>query len=78
MGTALSHLRHELLKQGYLHIEELHEQVLHGSGQRNTSNFYIWVYCNIRERAKPAQYFGYQAGRGRKYPYCCLFRNTME
>ncbi len=41
-------LRQELLKQGYLHIDETHVQVLKEPGRKNTSDSYMWVYCSMK------------------------------
>lgn len=35
---------------GYLHIDETHVQVLKEPGWKNTSDFYMWVYCSIKEQ----------------------------
>lgn len=41
-------------------------------GRKNTSDFYMWVYCSIRGQARPVRYFEYQPGRGGKYPEAFL------
>lgn len=66
------HLKQELLKQRYLHIDETHVQVLKEPGRKNTSDSYMWVYCSIKEAGNPIRYFGYQPGRGGKYPEAFL------
>ncbi len=33
---------------------------------------YMWVYCNIRDHARPAKYFEHQPGRGGRYPEAFL------
>lgn len=68
LSHVVSHLRQELLKQEYLHIDETHVQVLKEPGRKNTSDSYMWVYCSIRDCKRPIRYFEYQPGRGRKYP----------
>ena len=68
----VSHLRQELLKQGHLHIDEPHVQVLKEPARKNTSDSYMWVYCSIRDQARPVRYFEYQPGRGGKYPEAFL------
>ena len=65
-------LRQELLKQGYLHIDETHVQVLKEPGRKNPSDSYMWVYCSIKDAANPIRYFEYQPGRGGKYPEAFL------
>jgi transposase len=68
LSHVVSHLRRELLKQGYLHIDETHVQVLKEPGRKNTSDSYMWVYCSTRDSKRPVRYFEYQPGRGGKYP----------
>ena len=65
-------LRQELLKQGYLHIDETHVQVLKEPGRKNTSDSYMWVYCSMKGAENPIRYFEYQPGRGGKYPEAFL------
>ena len=65
-------LRQELLKQGYLHIDETRVQVLKEPGRKNTTDSYMWVYCSIKDAATPIRYFEYQPGRGGKYPEAFL------
>lgn len=84
LSHVVSHLKQELLKQGHLHIDEAHVQVLKEPGRKNTSDSYMWVYCSIRDQARAVRYFEYQPGREisgsvfkglyRIYPYGCLFR----
>ena len=49
LSHVVGHLRQELLKQEYLHIDETHVQVLKEPGKKNTSDSYMWVYCSIRD-----------------------------
>ena len=72
LSHVVGHLRKELLKQEYLHIDETHVQVLKESGRKNTSDSYMWVYCSIRDCKRPNRYFEYQPGRGGKYPEAFL------
>ena len=72
LSHVVGHLREELLKQEYLHIDETHVQVLKESGRKNTSDSYMWVYCSIRDCKRPVRYFEYQPGRGGKYPEAFL------
>ncbi len=72
LSHVVSHLRQELLKQGHLHIDETHVQVLKEPERKNTSDSYMWVYCSIRDQARPVRYFEYQPGRGGKYPEAFL------
>ena len=72
LSHVAGHLREELLKQEYLHIDETHVQVLKESGRKNTSDSYMWVYCSIRDCKRPGRYFEYQPGRGGKYPEAFL------
>ena len=65
-------LKQELLKQKYLHIDETHVQVLKEPGRKNTSDSYMWVYCSIKDEARPVRFFEYQPGRGGKYPEAFL------
>ena len=53
LSHVAGHLREELLKQEYLHSDETHVQVLKESGRKNTSDSYMWVYCNIRDCKRP-------------------------
>lgn len=62
------HLKKELLKQRYLHIDETHVQVLQEPGRKNTTDSYMWVYCSIKNAEHPIHYFEYQPGRSGKYP----------
>ncbi len=64
----VEHLKQELLKQKYLHIDETHVQVLKEPGRKNTTDSYMWVYCSIKDAKNPIRYFEYQPGRGGKYP----------
>lgn len=68
LSHVAGHLKQELLKQEYLHIDETHVQVLKEPGRKNTSDSYMWVYCSIRDCKQPVRYFEYQPGRGGKYP----------
>ena len=72
LSHVVGHLRQELLKQEYLHIDETHVQVLKEPGKKNTSDSYMWVYCSIRDCKRPIRYFEYQPGRGGKYPEAFL------
>ncbi len=72
LSHVVGHLRQELLKQEYLHIDETHVQVLKEPGRKNTSDSYMWVYCSIRDCKQPVRYFEYQPGRGGKYPEAFL------
>ena len=72
LSHVVSHLRQELLKQEYLHIDETRVQVLKEPGRKNTSDSYMWVYCSIRDCKRPVRYFEYQPGRGGKYPEAFL------
>ena len=72
LSHVVGHLRQELLKQEYLHIDETHVQVLMEPGRKNTSDSYMWVYCSIRDCKRPVRYFEYQPGRGGKYPEAFL------
>ena len=68
LSHVVGHLKQELLKQEYLHIDETRVQVLKEPGRKNTSDSYMWVYCSIRDCKQPVRYFEYQPGRGGKYP----------
>ena len=68
LSHVVGHLKQELMKQEYLHIDETHVQVLKEPGRKNTSDSYMWVYCSIRDCKQPVRYFEYQPGRGGKYP----------
>ena len=57
----------ELLKQRYLHIGETHIQVLKEPGQENTSDFYMWICCNMKDTVNSIRYSEYQLGRSEKY-----------
>lgn len=72
LSHMVGHLRQELLKQEYLHIDETRVQVLKEPGRKNTSDSYMWVYCSIRDCKRPVRYFEYQPGRGGKYPEAFL------
>ena len=72
LSHVVGHLRQELLKQEYLHIDETHVQVLKEPGKKNTSDSYMWVSCSIRDCKQPVRYFEYQPGRGGKYPEAFL------
>ena len=72
LSHVVGHLRQELLKQEYLHIDETHVQVLKEPGKKNTSDSYMWVYCSIKDCRQPVRYFEYQPGRGGKYPEAFL------
>ena len=60
LSYVVGHLRQELLKQRYLHIDEIHVQVFHEPGRKNTSDSSMWVYCSIRDQARPVRCFEYR------------------
>lgn len=62
LSHVVGHLRQELLKQEYLHIDEPHVQVLMEPGRKNTSDSYMWVYCSIRDYTDA--YSGYNGVKG--------------
>lgn len=62
------HLRQELLKEKYLHVDETPIQVLQEEGRKNTTESYMWVYSTGQYGDHPIRLFEYQPGRGGNYP----------
>lgn len=68
LSPVVDRLKAELLKQGYLHIDETTVQVMNEKGRKNTTDSYMWVYSSIKGSARPVRIFNYQPGRSGSYP----------
>lgn len=64
----VEHLRLEILKERYAHVDETPLQVLQEEGRSNLTKSYMWVYSTGQYGNHPIRLFEYQPGRGGIYP----------
>ncbi len=65
--TVVERLREELIKEKYLHADEIPVQVLNEPGKKNTTKSYMWVYATPKEAERQIRIFEYATGRSSKW-----------